>query len=83
MGSKSEIIFCPPSSHLRRKSLHSWSIIYVDEIIIMGMIQLKMKALKDLFTKQFEIKDLGFLSYFHRIEVTRSRKDIIVSQKIK
>ncbi|RVW80368.1 Retrovirus-related Pol polyprotein from transposon TNT 1-94 [Vitis vinifera] len=41
----------------------------------------KIDLLKKLLTKEFEIKDLGNLKYFLRMEIARSKKGIAVSQR--
>ena len=40
-----------------------------------------MSILKQNLAKEFEIKDLGQLKYFRRIEVATSKKGIVVSQR--
>ena len=49
-------------------------VVYVDAIILMGNDENEARRLKEELNKEFEIKDLGNLRYFLRIEVARSRK---------
>ena len=56
-------------------------IMYVDDIILIGDYLVEMDRLKQSLTIDFEIKDLDALKYFLRMEVARSKKDIVVSQK--
>lgn len=58
-------------------------IMYVDNIIITGDDFGEIYCLKHNLKKFFEIKDFGKLMYFLGFEVTRSRKDIFISQKKK
>ena len=54
---------------------------YVDDIILTGNDLEEMERLKDVMAREFEIKDLGPLRYFLGMEVVRSRKGIVVSQR--
>lgn len=56
-------------------------IVYVDDIILTGDDIVEMERLKKNLTKEFEIKDLGALKYFLGMEVARSKKGIVVSQR--
>ncbi|RVW35969.1 Retrovirus-related Pol polyprotein from transposon TNT 1-94 [Vitis vinifera] len=56
-------------------------IVYVDDIILIGDHEEKIDLLKKLLTKEFEIKDLGNLKYFLGMEIARSKKGIVVSQR--
>nr|CAD1824840.1 unnamed protein product [Ananas comosus var. bracteatus] len=56
-------------------------IVYVDDIVITENDPQKMSKLKCYLAKEFEIKDLGKLRYFLRIEVARSEKGIFISQR--
>ena len=40
-----------------------------------------MDYLNEVFVREFEIKDQGTLRYFLGIEVARSKKGIVVSQR--
>lgn len=51
-------------------------IVYVDDIIVIGNNEECMTKLKE-----FEIKDLGRLKYFLRIEVAHSNDGIFISQQ--
>lgn len=54
-----------------KKTYHSTTILllYVDDMIITGDDITDIKKLKTNLTKQFEMKDLGLLNYFHRLEL--------------
>lgn len=56
-------------------------IVYVDDIILTGDDESEMARLKRKLAAEFEIKDLGNLKYFLGMEVARSRKGIIVTQR--
>ena len=56
-------------------------IVYVDDIIITGDDVEEIKRLKDQLAKEFELKDLGNLKYFLGMEVSRSQKGIVISQR--
>ncbi|EXB74504.1 Copia protein [Morus notabilis] len=56
-------------------------IVYVDDIILTGNDVAEMEQLKRRLASEFEIKDLGTLKYFLGMEVARSRKGIVVSQR--
>ena len=56
-------------------------IIYVDDVILIGDYGDELLRLKKLIAKEFEIKDLGPLKYFLGMEVTRSKKGIVISQQ--
>ena len=56
--------------------------VYVDDIIITGDDEAEIECLKKNLSKQFEVKDLGQLRYFLGIEIARSPKGIVLSQKI-
>ena len=53
----------------------------MDDIILTGNHGEKIYLLKKLLAKEFEIKDLGNLKYFLRMEISRSNKGIAVSQR--
>ncbi|KAK3037954.1 hypothetical protein RJ639_030659 [Escallonia herrerae] len=54
--------------------------VYVDDIILTGDDIVEMERLKQCLASEFEIKDLGSLKFFLRMEIARSRKGIAVSQ---
>ena len=56
-------------------------IVYVDDIILIGDDQREMDCLKASFATEFEIKDLGPLKCLLGMEVARSKKGIVVSQR--
>ncbi|KAI9162582.1 hypothetical protein LWI28_028704 [Acer negundo] len=56
-------------------------IVYVDDIILTGNYDEEIQRLKVFLAKEFEIKDLGNLKYFLGMEVARSKKGIVVSQR--
>jgi hypothetical protein len=55
--------------------------VYVDDIIITGDDAFEVERLKENLRKEFEIKDLGQLRYFLGIEVVRSSRGIMLSQR--
>ena len=54
---------------------------YVDDIILTGDDVREMNRLKTSISSTFEIKDIGPLKYFLGMEVARSKKGIVVSQR--
>ncbi|RVW39753.1 Copia protein [Vitis vinifera] len=56
-------------------------IVYVDDIILSGNDMGVLQNLKKYLSEEFEVKDLGNLKYFLGMEVARSRKGIVVSQR--
>ena len=56
-------------------------IVYANDIILTGNDLLEMNRLKQSFSSEFEIKNLGSLRYFLGMEVTWSKKGIVVSQR--
>jgi hypothetical protein len=54
---------------------------YVDDIIITGDEVVEIRHLKDNLSKQFEVKDLGQLRYFLDLDIARSPKGILLSQR--
>jgi hypothetical protein len=55
--------------------------VYVDDIIIIGDDEAEIGRLKQCLSNAFEVKDLGQLRYFLGIEVARSNKGIVLSQR--
>jgi Reverse transcriptase (RNA-dependent DNA polymerase) len=56
-------------------------LVYVDDIIIIGNDNDEIKKVKQLLKNEFDIKDLGTLSYFLRIEIAHSSKGLFLSQR--
>jgi hypothetical protein len=55
--------------------------VYVDDIVIIGDDVEEITSLKERLGKAFEVKDLGPLRYFLGIEIARSSKGIVLSQR--
>ena len=55
--------------------------VYVDDIVITGDDTLEITRLKENLSKEFEVKDLGQLRYFLGIEIARSPRGIVLSQR--
>ena len=56
-------------------------IVYVDDMIVTGNDPEERKTLQDYLSREFEMKDLGPLKFFLGIEVSRSDKEIFLSQR--
>jgi len=56
-------------------------LVYVDDIILAGNNVNHMNEVKHFLNENFRIKDLGQLSFFLGLEVTRSRKGIYINQR--
>ncbi|KAL0561798.1 hypothetical protein IC582_002241 [Cucumis melo] len=56
-------------------------LVYVDDIIISGNNNQKLKEVKEMLKRKFDIKDLGKLSYFLGIEIAHSTKGLFLSQR--
>ena len=54
--------------------------VYVDDIVITGDDVEEIKCLKARLGEAFEVKDLGPLRYFLRIETVRSKKGVTLSR---
>src|SRR6266498_2605339 len=55
--------------------------VYVDDIVITGDDVEEIRCLKERLGETFEVKDLGQLRYFLGIEIARSSKGIVLSQR--
>lgn len=76
-GHSDHTLFVRVSAMLKRAIL----IVYVDDIIITGDDSEEISSLKHRLAKEFEIKELGQLRYFLGMEVARSKKGIVVTQR--
>jgi Reverse transcriptase (RNA-dependent DNA polymerase) len=56
-------------------------LVYVDDIIITGNNNEEIKNVKQHLKNEFDIKDLGKLSYFLGIEIAHSSKGLFLSQR--
>ncbi|KAL4562118.1 hypothetical protein LXL04_034312 [Taraxacum kok-saghyz] len=56
-------------------------IVYVDDIIVTGDDEQEIKEVKNIMSKEFQVKDLGAPKYFLGMEFARSSKGISVSQR--
>ena len=54
-------------------------LLYVDDMIIIGDDLSDIQELKDFFNQQFEMKDLGHLSYFLGLEITHSTDGLYIT----
>ena len=55
-------------------------LLYVDDMIITGDDLSGIQELKDFLNQQFEMKDLGHLSYFLGFEITHSTNGFYITQ---
>ena len=55
-------------------------LLYMDNMIITSDDLSGIQELKDFLSQQFEMKDLGHLSYFLGLEITYSTDDIYITQ---
>ena len=55
-------------------------LLYVDDMIITGDDFSGIQELKDFLSQQFEMKDLGHLSYFLGLEITHSTDGLYITQ---
>ncbi|WJZ88029.1 hypothetical protein VitviT2T_007363 [Vitis vinifera] len=56
-------------------------IVYVDDMVVTGNDPEERKVLQNYLSREFEMKDLGPLKYFLRIEVSQSSEGIFLSQR--
>jgi hypothetical protein len=56
-------------------------VVYVDDIVITGDDDKEISHLKEMLSKSFEVKDLGYLHYFLGIEVAYGIQGIYLSQR--
>ncbi|RDX78941.1 hypothetical protein CR513_40699, partial [Mucuna pruriens] len=56
-------------------------LVYVDDMIIIGDDEIEKLNMKEKLATQFEMKELGKLKYFLRIEVVYSKQGIFISQR--
>ncbi|GKC66783.1 putative reverse transcriptase, RNA-dependent DNA polymerase, LTR copia-type gag-polypeptide [Tanacetum coccineum] len=57
------------------------ALIYMDDVIVVGNDKEKIESMKNDLDNRFSIKDLGILKYFLGIEVTRTTKVMVLSQR--
>ena len=55
-------------------------LLYVDDMIITGDDLSSIQELKDFLSQQFEMKDLGHLSYFLDLEIIHSTDGLYITQ---
>lgn len=74
-------LFMASSNHLKH-GLKGFvvSCLRMVNIVVIDNDQCDINNLKSFLDKDFKIKDLGLLRYFHGIEVARSKDGIILSQ---
>nr|XP_016501461.1 PREDICTED: uncharacterized mitochondrial protein AtMg00810-like [Nicotiana tabacum] len=56
-------------------------VVYVDDIVITGSDYAGISSLRSFLHTRFHTNDLGQLKYFLRVEVNRSKKGILLSQR--
>lgn len=66
---------------LKEKGTFIAALIYVDDVVITGNDLNKIQETKDFLHGEFSIKDLGPLKFFLGIEVTRTTRGMVLSQR--
>ena len=56
-------------------------LVYVDDIILTGNSETKIKKVKDFLSSKFRIKDLGLLQFFLGIEIIKINKGLCLCQR--
>lgn len=56
-------------------------LVYVDGIVIIGSLLHNITLVKDLLSVEFKLQDSGDLKHFMDLEIARSAKGIIFSQR--
>src|SRR3954462_15507353 len=64
-----------------QNQLSVFVLVYVDDIIITGNDNSAIANIKKFIATSFSVKDLGKLSYFLGLEVSRSKQGIVLSQR--
>ena len=54
--------------------------VYVDDLLITGSQTQEIEKFKQQMTKEFEMSDLGFLTYYLGIEVEQQKAGITIKQ---
>jgi hypothetical protein len=73
---------CDNSLFIYKKDGHiSYLLLYVDDIILTTSSSTLRKSIISLLSSEFAMKDLGHLSYFLGIGVTRHKHGLFLSQK--
>ncbi|WKA03342.1 hypothetical protein VitviT2T_021457 [Vitis vinifera] len=80
-GDLSEEVYMQPPPGLSVESNKAiLLLLYVDDMIITGDDLSGIQELKDFLSQQFEMKDLGHLSYFLGLEITHSTDGLYITQ---
>ncbi|KAH9699990.1 protein kinase domain-containing protein [Citrus sinensis] len=64
-----------------KQSPRAWFDRFTKAVVRLGNDEEELQKLKKQLAQEFEVKDLGNLKYFLGMEVARSRKGIVVSQR--
>lgn len=56
-------------------------LVYVDDIVVTGYYESKMKEVKSHLHVMFGIKDLGFLKFFLGVEVIGTQQGLVLNQR--